>query len=252
MELGFLGLLLVLLFSPTTMRLDSLSQPQFIVWNIGQGQWTTLVTDSECQHFDVGGEFNVTTRVEKLCAQKLNRIFLSHWDWDHVGLLDKLKKSRLALCLAGRPLGEASKRKQDLLQNLATCHIGASAQIIYKPQTSPSDLRRGARRGANHLSQVWWVKDALVLIPGDSTTHEEHIWAGAVPVATRGLVLGHHGSRTSTSPVLLSHTKHLKWAVSSARHHRYGHPHQQVVDELKRNKIPLLRTEDWGHLHFEI
>jgi competence protein ComEC len=69
---------------------------------------------------------------------------------------------------------------------------------------------------------------------------------------SRILVLGHHGSRTSTSSLLLDHLPRLTAAVSSARFRKYGHPHARVRRDLAKRHIPLLRTEEWGNLHFEL
>jgi competence protein ComEC len=91
------------------------------------------------------------------------------------------------------------------------------------------------------------------LIPGDSTAPQEKIWSYHGNMQKTGfLLLGHHGSRTSTSEELLSQLPHLKVAIASARFARYGHPHLEVVRRLKKYHVALLKTEDWGNLWFEI
>jgi competence protein ComEC len=42
----------------------------------------------------------------------------------------------------------------------------------------------------------------------------------------------------------------LRVAVASARERRYGHPHQETELILRKFRVPLLRTEDWGNIHF--
>jgi competence protein ComEC len=241
----------LLAISPSYAIRESFARAQFIVWNIGQGQWTTWVQPTECWHFDVGGEFDVSKKVQILCAQKLNRIFLSHWDWDHVGLVRQLKKRQLDLCLAVAPIGEASLSKKALIEGLPACSRPAiEVKSLFRPPLEDRAFMKKAKRTANHLSAVFWLQGPGILIPGDSTTDEEKFWQNQVPSLTRGLVLGHHGSRTSSSEGLLSRLQGLQWAVSSARKSRYGHPHAEIVTRLVQKKIPLLRTEDWGTLHF--
>jgi competence protein ComEC len=246
------SLTLVTILIPSYQLRESPKRRQFIVWNIGQGQWTTWVKENECWHFDVGGEKDASRGVESFCSKKLNRIFLSHWDWDHVGLLARLKKTGLKLCLAAAPQGPTSDRKKMLIHDLRSCPAVPVENYADKVVKLFSPSQKSLKRpiGGNHLSQVFWLSELNILIPGDSTTTEEKIWKGKIPISTRGLILGHHGSRSSTSNEVLENLPHLRWAVSSARKSRYGHPHSEVIERLAKRKIPLLRTEDWGTLHF--
>ena len=63
------------------------------------------------------------------------------------------------------------------------------------------------------------------------------------------LLLGHHGSRTSTSEQLLVGLPHLKLAIASSRHRRFGHPHLETQLRLKSHHVPLITTEDWVNIH---
>lgn len=90
-----------------------------------------------------------------------------------------------------------------------------------------------------------------VLAPGDSSTRAETTWASTLRnlEETRYLIVGHHGSRTSTGEHLLKRLSRLRLAIASARQRRFGHPHPEVLERLSRHHIPLLRTEDWGNIH---
>ncbi len=241
----------LLILCPSYKLGDRIEQKQFIVWNTGQGQWTTWVTENECLHFDVGGEFDLSKKVARLCGEKFNKIFLSHWDWDHIGLVGKFRVKTQHFCIAARPKGSASPHKERLLAGILSCLDSETrvASLFQQPMDDPRFLKK-SEHSANHLSSVFWLKPASFLIPGDSTADEENFWKKEVPASTKGLVLGHHGSRSSTSLALLDKLPELQWAVSSARFSRYGHPHAEVVKRLAQKKIPLLRTEDWGTLHF--
>lgn len=209
----------------------------FIVWNVGQGQWTTEISPQECRHFDMGGEHNPLLSVSRLCRNKKQSLFLSHWDWDHVGFVQKYSRMHSKLCLAIAPVGPSSPRKQNLLKNLKPCPLSES--IFHLGQQ---------KKLSNDQSHIFM--SSSILIPGDSTTKMEKLWARNLPSKIHGLVLGHHGSRSSTGPFLLQHLPQLKWAVSSSRFQRYHHPHSQVIQRLQNYHIALLRTEDWGSLVF--
>lgn len=217
---------------------------QLVIWNVGQGQWITEVHDDHCIHFDLGGEIDVSSKALKLCLRKQNYLYLSHWDWDHISYAAKFAARVQTACLASLPEGPASLRKREMIERIPICkQTPAEVRVLYRPFPRPRLL-------SNDLSQVLESKTFRTLIPGDSTKSQEKIWSPAVPSKILGLVLGHHGSRTSTSPQMMAHLSNLKWAVASARKKKYGHPHKEVVAILKKAKVPLLRTEDWGNLHF--
>ncbi len=222
---------------------------QFVVWNVGQGQWTTEIHQKYCLHYDLGGEKDVSYQVLHFCHGKMNFLHISHWDWDHMAYANKYAARVRSACLIDRPAGPSNSRKADLIDQIPLCtppdlkEVSHWMSNVHSPQTS----RKG---DSNSLSEVVFSKFFLTLIPGDSPKTQEKIWSENSPTRTEGLVLGHHGSRTSTSLQLLQHLRNLKWAVSTARKKRYGHPHAEVVSLLKKEKVPLLKTEDWGHLHF--
>ncbi|MBO9665237.1 MAG: hydrolase [Bdellovibrio sp.] len=209
-----------------------------VVWNIGQGQWVTATEENHCQHFDLGGEKFPWKNLKRLCSDKENRFSLSHWDWDHIGALAKWPSSWKA-CINLRPLGKSSPRKMKILAQFQDC----SSEKNFK-EWSPQNAKE-----TNSRSHVVRYEDYL--LPGDSPVAEERFWQNIYWITSaRVLVLGHHGSRTSTSTELLTRLPKLKMAIASARWARYKHPHAEVMWRLKKAHVPLLRTEDWGNIWF--
>lgn len=231
-------------FSASLLSPDS--REYFVIWNVGQGQWATSLREDGCFHFDAGGEFFPWSRLRSLCQKKKNYFFLSHWDWDHLGALAQRSRWEQTFpdsCLARRPLGASSAKKAALLAKLSPCQKTESKYgfFIWTPELT---------KGSNEQSQVFMADSFL--LPGDSPVIMEKKWRHEAWVKKATvLVLGHHGSRTSSSDELLQALPHLHQAVASARWARYHHPHAEVILRMKKYKIPLLRTEDWGHIWFE-
>lgn len=245
-----LFLWLLVFLSPSFIRHDGETRRYWIVWNVGQGQWSTLAEADSCRHFDMGGEKNPVLRVARLCRGRTNIISLSHWDLDHVGFLARAKKYLNHACVETAPLGTSSARKMKMVASYSRCSGAGPGSDGVRELTrfTGTDLRQKT----NDLSHVFEVRGEM-LIPGDSTSRQEKIWSYAGDLSrVRYLLLGHHGSRTSTSAELLSRLRGLKTAVASARFAKYGHPHQEVVQRLARVGVPLLKTEDWGNIWFEI
>lgn len=223
---------------------------ELIVWNVGQGQWATLRDEQGCWHFDMGGEFAPWSAIISRCRARANFVSLSHWDWDHIGFVGRARMHLPDLCLLDPPLGSSNEHKERMLRTVRRC----DARVVRKFESWVDSGSRRVQDGksSNGLSRV--VSWRGVLTPGDSTSAEEKIWALRIQslARTRILVLGHHGSRTSTSDELLHRLPQLRIAIASQRRRRYGHPHAEVVRRLEKHRVPLLLTEDWGTIHIPL
>ncbi len=215
---------------------------KLIVWDVGQGQLVTFSTSKTCYHFDAGGEFLPTKSIKKECFHKANHLFLSHWDYDHIGLSLKLKYALKNLCLVEGPAGTSTEKKKRIVHRLPRCPNKSSNVHIIHDGSTP---RRYATK-SNYKSKVYAIED--ILIPGDSPSKMEKTWATHTPKKIKILILGHHGSQTSTSKHLLNQLKHLQLGLASSRRSRYGHPHPAVKERLNKISVPLLATSEWGTL----
>ncbi len=235
-----LAVLILLILSPVT--LPESPRPYMIIWNVGQGAWTTVLVGEECWHFDAGGE-HFPKAVERLCRAKQNRLFISHDDWDHVGFIPRLS-SWPKICLFQSTRQVSSPRKQKLFDQLKLCDAPSQVQEV-------EDSVHGKQ--SNDLSRVYYLPMAQALFPGDSTASEERWWARKTrDLKIKWWLLGHHGSQFSSSQNLIDELHHPWAAISSARYKKYRHPHPLIQARLRQNRIPLLRTEDWGDLWIQI
>lgn len=232
--------------------------PQWIIWNVGQGQWISFVDPRKqlCLHFDFGGEFSPVLKVQKTCGRFKNYALLSHADWDHRSfLLDLRRLSKLCLIPASLASIKDSQKRSHLkllnqLQEIPLCSETVLASDIddlieiWKPTK-----KKNATTTSNDLSIILSSRDLIAT--GDAPMALEKTWLRQQKnkLSARWLLLGHHGSKTSTSSELLEKIKNLKITIASARRSRYGHPHAEVRQRLRQSQIPLLKTEDWGHIH---
>lgn len=222
----------------------------WVAWNVGQGQWVTHIENSLCTHYDVGGELGSFARVRKklqpLCLQKQNRLLLSHWDFDHYSNIKNLARIAPSLCWLSQPKEQSEKKTALDIQQLAlrSCldqDLFTQQKKFWRPENF---------KNSNDSSGVYWQNG--VLLPGDSPQPAEKKWLPSLqkPAEVRVLILGHHGSHTSTSELLLNRLPGLKMAIASARYQKYHHPSHLTLKRLQKHRIPVLRTEDFGDIHF--
>lgn len=65
------------------------------------------------------------------------------------------------------------------------------------------------------------------------------------------LKVGHHGSRTSSSPAFLEAVKPELAVISSGTRNRFGHPHAETLDALARIRARVFRTDREGAITIE-
>ena len=227
---------------------------QLITWYVGQGQMITYSDITSCIHFDMGGEIFPEKNLIKECGQKENKVFFSHWDWDHINFTKRAWKRLPFFCRLNQPGGIGNKKKKIFLSPIPFCNKLSKQksekifrEILFFPQW---DKNKKSTKSNKH-SRVVVIKNQ-VLIPGDSPGSSEKLWQGKIKAQIKILMVSHHGSRYSTTPKLLKYLPHLRIAVASARKKRYGHPHPLVKERLAKRGVPLLSTENFNHIRIPI
>ena len=219
---------------------------RLIVWSVGQGQMVTYSEADLCVHFDMGGEKLPLRKLIRECGQKKNKVFFSHWDWDHINFTKRIWRKLPFFCRLNEPGGVGNKKKKDFLLSVPQCKKQIPdifKEIVFKPSFNKSKRITDS----NKYSRVVVIKKQ-VLIPGDSPGSSEYLWQKKITDPIRILVVSHHGSRFSTTPQLLNRLPDLKMAVASARRKRYGHPHIKVKKRLAKRGVPLLSTEEYNNI----
>ncbi len=257
-------LFMILISQPERISFES-PRAQWIVWNVGQGLWITHIKNDYCWHFDFGGERNPIKEVIPHCQWRKNILSLSHADRDHYSFIKSIRKNLNNLCLWG-PSWKTLPTFKVGAQAIPQCQsIPLEMLSFYNPTQKKSHHKnpRSQSKGRNELNKnemSQMVLNSHWLLPGDAPQTSEKNWLDssfsdstsrkAIPITDiRRLVLGHHGSKTSSSVELLSSLPNLIQCIASARFKKYGHPHSEVRTRVK-NFCSLILTEDWNHIHF--
>jgi competence protein ComEC len=244
--------ILIFIWFHPSLAIGPLRSPEAVViWNVGQGSWASELRNDHCLHFDLGGERADIKRIKKLCSYKKQFMFISHWDWDHFNFLQKYIADTKNFCIFSPSPSEKKNKAwiKRLILKIQKCSLNEvpkGTQVIFEHKNFSKRLPRST----NEESSIYLSSGFL--FPGDSPVRMEKIWMRQVPRSkVKYLVLGHHGSKTSTSEDLLNTLSFIQSAVVSARKAKYGHPHEKVTTRLRKKRlIPLLETEKWGNLWF--
>jgi beta-lactamase superfamily II metal-dependent hydrolase len=82
------------------------------------------------------------------------------------------------------------------------------------------------------------------LLTGDAgAPTERDLLESGVSIGARLLKVGHHGSRTATTPEFLRAVGPRLALLSCGRGNRFGHPAAQTLDALREARVPVLRTD---------
>lgn len=249
------------------------------ILDVGQGQSIVLNIEQEHYLIDTGGYYDeerfsigqnvVVPYLLSHGISSLNRVILSHLDHDHSGALPyiardiKIQHIMTNELLNAQDLKSLNSRvnKHHIQQSL--CHAGQvwspNPQVeirILSPQKEIS--AEDIRKNRNEYSCVIYIhfKQAKqyqhFLIMGDAGWYTEQQLMQLYPnLKVDVLILGHHGSKHSTSAGFLDYYRPKLAVASAGFNNRYRHPHQEVVQLLQQRNIPLLNTSTFGAIQFQ-
>ena len=85
------------------------------------------------------------------------------------------------------------------------------------------------------------------LLEGDAEAPSERAMVASGEVASVTLLkVGHHGSRTSTTPEFFAVVRPRDAVVSVGRNNSFGHPRAEVIGRIAEAHTRLYRTDEFG------
>ncbi len=231
-------------------RLDSY---RMTVLDVGQGQCILLQNEDHHYMIDCGGDYDAG--VADLAAQtllskgitELDGLILTHYDTDHAGaaayLLSRIPAKQLYLpdITDGSPIREYltqsyNSRIQwvDSDENLA----------LDEGQVMLIAGNREKSKNESGLCILCRMENCDILITGDRNTAGENALLEQMQLPDlEVLVVGHHGSASSTGFSFLAATTPDVAVISVGADNRYKHPAQETLDRLTLFGCQVLRTD---------
>lgn len=253
-------LCLSMLFQAGSFRSEDLSAA---VLDVGQGQSVLFQVDHYLTLVDCGGDARdnagdiAADYIQALGRTSLDLLVVTHYHTDHANgipqLLKRVDVSAIALpdveaddALRREILALAEERNIEVwfIREDTTIFLGEDQELTLYPP-----LEGGTETNELGLTVLVRSGDCDALLTGDMGGETEQQLLDYVPLPDiELLVVGHHGSKYSTTEELLAAVQPETAVISVGADNRYGHPAQETLDRLASRDIAILRTDRDGHV----
>ncbi len=234
------------------------------VLDVGQGSSTLFYSKGHAVLVDCGGNGGddpgdiAADYLQSLGSSRLDALVLTHYHSDHAcGVAELLSRIDVSLIIAPDVTPEDPLRQEilalaeeygcevELLLNDAAFTFGDARLSIYEPLGKGSANEEG-------LSVLCTAGSFDVLVTGDmdGIVEKRLVKYKNLPDIEL-LVVGHHGSKSSTSEELLLATGPER-AVISSGYNAYGHPALETMERLGAAGCDIYRTDLMGTVRFTI
>jgi competence protein ComEC len=244
------------------------------MFDVGQGEAMLLESGGSQLQIDAGGapfgsgSFDIGSRVvaPALWARgitTLDALLVTHGDPDHMGgaaaLLEAFHPRRLWEGIVvprhepSRSLREratAGSADPQLRRAGESFRWGeVHVRVLHPPE--PDWERPRIRNDDSVVLEISCGEVAMLLTGDVSGEVERGLIEQLTPAAIRILKVGHHGSRTSSSSLLLESWRPQVALVSAGRGNTFGHPAPEVIERLKSIGAEIYRTDRHGQITLE-
>jgi competence protein ComEC len=182
---------------------------------------------------------------------RLDLLVLSHRDSDHTGGAEAVLRTAgahrvLSSLEAGHPL-RALAPHQPCATGQRWRWDGVDFEVLH-----PDDPAAATRSNARSCVLRVAGQSGTALLAGDIEALQELRLVARVGerLGADVLLVPHHGSKTSSTPVFVQHV-HPRWALVQAGYrNRFHHPAPSVVDTYAAQHVQLVRTDVCGAWHW--
>lgn len=229
------------------------------IWFLDVGQGDAILVETpggEQVLIDGGPSRKVVQKLGGILLpwdRQIEAMVLTHPDADHVTGLAAVAESYAVGTLyeSGRRGAAGADKTLDLLvDNQVTVRAGDSFEVggvrfdVLWPNADPMTFSE-----TNDASVVLLLTygETSVLLTGDIEAEGERAFSATLePVDV--LKVAHHGSTSSTDPLLLSAARPRMAVIPVGEGNRYGHPTDLVLSRLVSRGISIFRTDTDGEV----
>ncbi|MBR0414377.1 MAG: MBL fold metallo-hydrolase [Clostridia bacterium] len=240
---------------------DAARQPLSVHYiDVGQGDSTLIRFENYNILIDCAKKAeaqNVYDYLEQLEIDHFDLAIATHPDADHIGgfaaLLNTVKPDLYLL----PQLPDSIKKTQTettLINTLKTMKVKTEYAVNAKEYrfgdlVLTTYLTQQVHDDKNDYSIITHIryKNATYLFMGDAgKTVEKELMKNKAPIQADVLKAGHHGSSKSSAANFVKYVHPRYCVFSCGLDNDYGHPHNEVLSIMKKQKIEYYRTDESG------
>lgn len=224
--------------------------------DVGQGDATLLVGPDFTILIDAGrhDRNDVVPYLREQGVTELDLLVGTHPHSDHIGQFDRVIGAfpvREVWLSGDLHTTRTFERALDaILASDAAYHepragerfrFGSALVEVVSPQEVTGDFNNGS------IALRILFGSIAFLFTGDAeAAAEEAMLAGGFELKAHVLHVGHHGSRTSSTPRFLAAVRPEVAVYSAGRGNTYGHPHPEVLERLEALGVEVYGTDRHG------
>lgn len=231
---------------------------RFDVLDVGQGQCIIATSGDSCAVIDCGGDSPADriaiAHLFSLGVSDIDALVLTHAHADHANGAEYLMKS-VSTKAVYMP---ATDRENATFIDIADI-AGEECDSVFVDEDTTIELEGmeiklltlpgGSDENENGLVVLVCDEEYELLITGDIATSNERLVLDRIPDC-EGYIVGHHGSKTSSSQALLNRALPELSVISVGEGNSYGHPSSQAMKRLRNIGSEVRRTDTEGTLTF--
>lgn len=231
--------------------------------DVGQGDSILVQTPTNKNILIDGGDEDSENIIISYLRQKriktIDIIIATHPDSDHIGSLDNIIKKFNVNSIYMPEQSTDSKAYQNLINSCMDKNL--SIQHLYKNDVlnidnniniyvlSPSYIQEESN--LNSIVFKLTFNDNSFLFMGDAEEENEKEILHSFKLNNINFIkIGHHGSNSSSSLEFIKKISPDIAAISCGYKNQYGHPHREVINNLKQNHVSIYRTDRIGDIVF--
>ena len=236
------------------------------VLDVGQGECicilsgdTTLMLDCGGSNLENAGE-TAANYLEGSGRSDLDLLVLSHLHDDHCNGVEMLLELVPVKEIVLSPDSDMEEGRLQAIEAAAARHGTRVTQLNENTERAIGNLRLtlfapppNGSENERCIISLASIGDFDVLMTGDSLKRAELELAdsGALP-DTELLIVGHHGSKTSSDDLFLETIRAEDAVISVGNHNTYGHPAREVLARLQAHGSSIYRTDRNGTVEIRV